>query len=232
MAYEYTTSQGYAVKDSGRRVVVDPVTRIEGHLRCEVNLDDSNVITNAVSCGTIFRGIEIILKGRDPRDAWAFVERICGVCTGTHALASVHAVEDALGIEIPDNANIIRNIMHLCLMYHDHLVHLYHLAGLDWVDVVSAAKADPKATSELSQKLTPWPNSSPGYFKSIKDRLTRVIESGQLGIFTNGYWGHPAYKLPPEANLLVVAHYLEALDFQKDMVQIHTIFGGKNPHPN
>ena len=164
MAYEYTTSQGYAVKDSGRRVVVDPVTRIEGHLRCEVNLDDNNIITNAVSCGTIFRGIEIILKGRDPRDAWAFVERICGVCTGTHALASVHAVEDALGIEIPDNANIIRNIMHLCLMYHDHLVHLYHLAGLDWVDVVSAAKADPKATSELAQKLTPWPNSSPGYF--------------------------------------------------------------------
>ena len=102
-------------------------------------------------------------------------------------------------------------------MYHDHLVHLYHLAGLDWVDVVSAAKADPKATSELSQKLTPWPNSSTGYFKSIKDRLTRIIESGQLGIFTNGYWGHPAYKLPPEANLLVVAHYLEALDFQKDM---------------
>ncbi len=232
MAYEYTTSQGYAVKDSGRRVVVDPVTRIEGHLRCEVNLDDSNVITNAVSCGTIFRGIEIILKGRDPRDAWAFVERICGVCTGTHALSSVHAVEDALGIQIPDNANIIRNIMHLCLMYHDHLVHLYHLAGLDWVDVVSAAKADPKATSELSHKLTPWPNSSPGYFKSIKDRLNRVLESGQLGIFTNGYWGHPAYKLPPEANLLVVAHYLEALDFQKDMVQIHTIFGGKNPHPN
>lgn len=231
MAYEYTT-QGYTVIDAGRRVVVDPVTRIEGHLRCEVNLNEQNVITNAVSCGTIFRGIEIILKGHDPRDAWAFVERICGVCTGTHAVASVQAVEDALGIEIPDNANIIRNMMQLCLMYHDHLVHTYHLAGLDWVDVVSASRGDPEAASALARKLSPWPNSSPGYFKSVRDRLLKVIESGNLGIFTNGYWGHPAYKLPPEANLMVVAHYLEALDFQKDVIHIHTIFGGKNPHPN
>lgn len=231
MAYEYTT-QGYTVVDAGRRVVVDPITRIEGHLRCEVNLNDDNVITNAVSCGTIFRGIEIILKGRDPRDAWAFTERICGVCTGTHALASIHAVENALGVTIPDNANIIRNIMQLCLMYHDHLVHLYHLAGLDWVDVVSASKGDPAETSALAQKLSAWPNSSPGYFKSIKDKLVAIIESGQLGIFSNGYWGHPAYKLSPEANLMVVAHYIEALDFQKDIVHIHSIFGGKNPHPN
>lgn len=231
MSYEYKT-QGYTVVDAGRRLVVDPVTRIEGHLRCEVNINDDNVITNAVSCGTIFRGIEIILKGRDPRDAWAFTERICGVCTGTHALASVHAVENALGIDIPDNANIIRNLMQLCLMYHDHLVHLYQLTGLDWVDVVSASKADPKATSELAQKLSPWPNSSPGYFKSVKDKLLKLINSNQLGIFTNGYWGHPAYKLSPEANLMVVAHYIEALDFQKDVVHIHTIFGGKNPHPN
>lgn len=231
MTYEYTT-QGYTVTNAGRRVVVDPLTRIEGHLRCEVNLNDKNIITNAVSSGTIFRGIEIILKGRDPRDAWAFTERICGVCTGTHALASVQAVENALGIDIPDNANIIRNLMQLCLWYHDHLVHLYHLAGLDWVDVVSAAKGDPKETSKLAQSLSPWPNSSPGYFAQVKERLVKVIESGQLGIFKNGYWGHPAYKLTPEANLMVVAHYLEALDFQKDAVKIHTVFGGKNPHPN
>ena len=150
MAYEYTT-EGYTVTNAGRRIVVDPLTRIEGHLRCEVNLDDQNIITNAVSSGTIFRGIEIILKGRDPRDAWAFTERICGVCTGTHALASIRAVEDALNIAIPDNANIIRNLMQLCLMYHDHLVHLYHLAGLDWVDVISAAKGDPKDTVALAQ---------------------------------------------------------------------------------
>lgn len=231
MSYEYST-QGYTVTNAGRRIVVDPVTRIEGHLRCEVNLNADNVITNAVSSGTIFRGIEIILKGRDPRDAWAFTERICGVCTGTHALASIHAVENALNIKIPDNANIIRNLMQLCLWYHDHLVHLYHLAGLDWVDVVSAAKGDPKKTSELAQSLSPWPNSSPGYFAEVKGRLVKVIESGQLGIFKNGYWGHPAYKLTPEANLMVVAHYLEALDFQKDVVKIHTVFGGKNPHPN
>ncbi len=231
MAYEYTT-EGYTVTNAGRRIVVDPLTRIEGHLRCEVNLNEQNDITNAVSSGTIFRGIEIILKGRDPRDAWAFAERICGVCTGTHALASIRAVEDALNIDIPDNANIIRNLMQLCLMYHDHLVHLYHLAGLDWVDVISAAKGDPKEASALAQSLSPWPNSSPGYFGEVKNRLVKVIESGQLGIFKNGYWGHPAYKLPPEANLMVVAHYLEALDFQKDAVKIHTVFGGKNPHPN
>lgn len=231
MSYEYST-QGFTVKDSGRRIVVDPITRIEGHLRCEVNIDENNIITNAVSCGTMFRGIEIILQGRDPRDAWAFTERICGVCTGTHALASVHAVEDALGIEIPDNANIIRNLMQLCLWFHDHLVHFYQLAGLDWIDVASAAKADPKKTSELATSLSSWPNSSPGYFAELRSTLQKILQSEQQGIFRNGYWGNPAYKLPPEANLMLVAHYLEALDFQRDAVKIHAVFGGKNPHPN
>ena len=135
MAYEYTT-QGYTVNDSGRRLVVDPVTRIEGHLRCEVNINDDNVITNAVSCGTMFRGLEIIVKDRDPRDIWAFVERICGVCTGTHALASVHAIEDALKIDIPDNANIIRNLMQLALWYHDHLVHFYQLGMMTCINLL------------------------------------------------------------------------------------------------
>lgn len=231
MAYEYTT-QGFTVKDTGRRLVVDPITRIEGHLRCEVNIDENNVITNAVSCGTMFRGIEIIVQGRDPREIWAFAERICGVCTGTHALTSVRAVENALGIHIPDNANIIRNLMGLCLWYHDHLVHFYQLGGLDWIDVVSAAKGDPKAASELAQSLSPWPNVSVGYFTGVRDKLRQILNSGRLGIFRNGYWGNPAYKLPPEANLMLVAHYLEALDFQKDVVKIHTVFGGKNPHPN
>ncbi len=231
MAYEYTT-QGFTVNDSGRRIVVDPITRIEGHLRCEVNINDENVITNAVSSGTMFRGIEIIVKDRDPRDAWAFVERICGVCTGTHALTSVYAVEDALGIQVPENANIIRNLMQLTLWVHDHLVHFYQLGGLDWIDVVSASKADPAETSKLAQSLSPWPQSSPGYFGAVRDKLVRIISSGQLGIFKNGYWGHPGYRLPPEANLMLVAHYIEALDFQKDIVKIHTVFGGKNPHPN
>lgn len=228
-AYE---TQGFKLDNSGKRVVVDPICRIEGHLRVEVNLDQNNVIRNAVSTGTMWRGLEVILKGRDPRDAWAFTERICGVCTGTHALTSVRAVEDALAIKIPENANTIRNIMQLNLYVHDHLVHFYHLHALDWVDVVSALKADPKRTSELAQSISAWPLSSPGYFRDLQNRLKKFVESGQLGPFANAYWGNPAYKLPPEANLMAVAHYLEALDFQKEIVKVHTIFGGKNPHPN
>ncbi len=228
-AYE---TQGFKLDNSGKRLVVDPICRIEGHLRVEVNLDKDNVIRNAVSTGTMWRGLEVILKGRDPRDAWAFTERICGVCTGTHALTSVRAVEDALAIRIPENANTIRNIMQLNLYVHDHLVHFYHLHALDWVDVVSALKADPKKTSELAQSISNWPLSSPGYFRDLQNRLKKFVESGQLGPFMNGYWGNPAYKLPAEANLMAVAHYLEALDFQKEIVKVHTIFGGKNPHPN
>ncbi len=226
------TPNGFPLDNSGRRMVVDPVTRIEGHMRCEVNLDSDNVIRNAVSTGTMWRGLEIILKGRDPRDAWAFCERICGVCTGTHALTSVRAVENALGIQIPENANTIRNMMQLTLWVHDHLVHFYHLHALDWVDVISALKADPKATSALAQSISPWGKSSPGYFSDVQARLQRFVDSGQLGPFMNGYWGNPAYLLPPEANLMATAHYLEALDFQREIVKIHTVFGGKNPHPN
>jgi hydrogenase large subunit len=226
------TPNGFNLDNSGKRIVVDPVTRIEGHMRVEVNVDQNNVIRNAVSTGTMWRGIEVILRGRDPRDAWAFTERICGVCTGTHALTSVRAVENALDIKIPENANSIRNIMQLALQVHDHLVHFYHLHALDWVDVVSALSADPKATSQLAQSISNWPLSSPGYFKDLQGRLKKFVESGQLGPFKNGYWGHKAYKLPPEANLMAVAHYLEALDFQKEIVKIHTIYGGKNPHPN
>lgn len=226
------TPNGFSLDNSGKRIVVDPVTRIEGHMRVEVNVDQDNIIRNAVSTGTMWRGIEVILRNRDPRDAWAFTERICGVCTGTHALTSVRSVENALGITIPENANSIRNLMQLALQVHDHVVHFYHLHALDWVDVVSAISADPKATSALAQSVSDWPLSSPGYFKDIQTRLKKFVESGQLGPFKNGYWGNAAYKLPPEANLMAVAHYLEALDFQKEIVKIHTIFGGKNPHPN
>ncbi len=223
-------TQGFTLDNSGKRIVVDPITRIEGHLRIEVNVDKDNVIRNAVSTGTMWRGLEVILKGRDPRDAWAFVERICGVCTGVHALASIRSVEDALAIKIPKNANTIRNLMHATLFAQDHLVHFYHLHALDWVDVVSALKADPKKTSELAQSISPWPNSSYGYFREVQNRLKKFVESGQLGIFAKGYWGSPAYKLPPEANLMATTHYLEALDFQKEIVKIKTIFGGKDPH--
>jgi len=218
---------------TAKRVVVDPITRIEGHLRVEAMLDEQNVIRDAISSGTMWRGIEVILKGRDPRDAWAFTERICGVCTTVHALASIRAVEDALDISIPANANIIRNMMFLTQMVQDHVIHFYHLHALDWVDVVSALDADPAATAELNRTVSPrWPKSSPGFFADVKGTLKRFVESGQLGIFANAYWGHPAYKLPPEANLMAVAHYLEALKWQKELIKIHTVFGGKNPHPN
>ncbi len=227
------TPNGFNLDTSGQRVVVDPVTRIEGHMRCEVNVDENNIIRNAVSTGTMWRGLEVILKGRDPRDAWAFTQRICGVCTGTHALTSVRAVEDALGIDIPENANSIRNIMQLSLQIHDHLVHFYHLHALDWVNPVNALKADPKATSELQQSVSPHhPKSSPGYFRDVQNRLKKFVESGQLGPFKNGYWTNPAYLLPPEADLMAVTHYLEALDFQKEIMTTRTIFGGKDIHPN
>ncbi len=214
-----------------QRIVVDPVTRIEGHLRIEAEIKDGK-IADAYSAGTMVRLLEEILKGRDPRDVWAYVGRVCGVCTTVHSLASCRTVEDALGITIPKNAELVRNIM-FCVQYmQDHVIHFYHLHALDWVDVVSALGADPKKTSELAQSISNWPKSSPGYFSDLKKRLTRFVESGQLGIFANGYWGHPAYKLPPEVNLIGVAHYLEALEWQKEIIKIHAIFGGKNPHPN
>ena len=213
------------------KVVVDPITRIEGHLRIEAQAENGK-IANAWASSTQFRGIEIIMKGRDPRDAWAFTQRICGVCTVVHAVASCRAVEDALGITIPPNASLIRNLVHGMQTVQDHVIHFYHLHALDWVDVLSALKADPAGTAAIAKKISPWPNNSETYFKEVQDRVKTFAAGGQLGIFTNGYWGHPAYKLPPEVNLLAVAHYLEALDWQKDVIRLHAIFGGKNPHPN
>ncbi|HLF82586.1 MAG TPA: nickel-dependent hydrogenase large subunit [Blastocatellia bacterium] len=213
------------------RVVVDPITRIEGHLRIEAVIENGR-ITDAFSSGTMVRGFEKILKGRDPRDAWAFTERACGVCTTVHALASVRTVEDALKISVPKNAELIRNLMFCAQMVQDHVIHFYHLHALDWVDIVSALSAKPEETSKIAQTISSWPKSSPAYFSDLQKRLKGFVETGQLGIFANGYWGHPAYKLPPEVNLLAVAHYLEALEWQKELVKIHAIFGGKNPHPN
>lgn len=214
-----------------KRIVVDPITRIEGHLRIEVEIKNGKIV-DAYSSGTMVRGFEKILKGRDPRDAWAFTERACGVCTTVHALASVRTVENALNITIPPNAELVRNLMFCAQYMQDHVVHFYHLHALDWVDIVSALSADPKETSRIAQSISNWPKSSPKYFSDLQKRLTTFVQSGQLGIFANGYWGHPAYKLPKEINLIGVAHYLEALEWQKEIVKVHTIFGGKNPHPN
>jgi hydrogenase large subunit len=212
------------------RIVVDPITRIEGHLRIEAVVENG-VITDAYSSSPMVRGIEKILVGRDPRDAWAMCERLCGVCTGIHALASVRAVEDALQISIPPAAELIRNLMTCTLQIHDHVVHFYHLHALDWVDIVNALQADPKKAAELAQSYSQWDKNTPAYFAEVQGKIKIFAASG-LGIFANGYWGHPAYKLPPEVNLIGVAHYLDALEWQKEIVKIHTVFGGKNPHPN
>lgn len=215
-------------------VVVDPVTRIEGHLRIEAETDSNGVITRASSAGTMLRGIEIILKDRDPRDAWAFTQRICGVCTSSHAITSVRAIEDALKYKIPVNAHIIRNLIDGAQFVHDHVVHFYHLHALDWVDVVSALSADPAVTAGVQQCISParTENNTAAYFSSVKTKLKTFVDSGQLGIFKNGYWGHPEYKLPPEINLLAIAHYLEALAWQRSVARLHAVFGGKNPHPS
>lgn len=213
------------------RIVIDPITRIEGHLRIEAEIKDGKVV-DAFSSSTMVRGMEKIVEGRDPRDVWAFVQRTCGVCTTVHAIASIRAVENALAINIPKNAELARNIVTIAHALQDHVVHFYHLHALDWVDVTKVLDADPKATSELAQSISKWHNSSPGYFSDVKNRIKKFVESGQLGIFANGYWGHKAMKLPAEVNLLAVAHYLEALEWQKEIVKVHTILGGKNPHPH
>ena len=205
-----------------KRIVVDPITRIEGHLRIEAEIQNGK-IADAYSSGTMVRGFEIILKGRDPRDAWAFTERACGVCTTVHALASVRCVENALGVAAPPNAELIRNLMFCAQYLQDHVVHFYHLHALDWVDVVSSLKANPAETARIAQSISNWPKSSPKYFGDVQNRIKTFVESGQLGIFANAYWGHPAYKLPPEVNLIGVAHYLEALDWQKEIVNVISV---------
>jgi [NiFe] hydrogenase large subunit/hydrogenase large subunit len=215
---------------TGQKIAIDPITRIEGHLRIEVQVENG-AVTDAWSAATTFRGIETILKGRDPRDAWAITQRLCGVCTTVHAIASVRAVENALGITIPDNARLVRNLIEAAQFVQDHVIHFYHLHALDWVDIVSALSADPSATSALARSISDWPNSSPTYFTDVKNRLGGFVNSGQLGLFANGYWGHPAYRLSAEANLLAAAHYLEALDWQKNFIKVHALLGGKNPHP-
>ncbi len=212
------------------KIVIDPVTRIEGHLRIEAEVSGSSV-ADAWSSSTMFRGIERILQGRDPRDAWYFTQRLCGVCTTVHSIASIRSVENALGIRIPPNAELIRNLIMGIQNVQDHVIHFYHLHALDWVDITSALKADPARTAELAASLSDWPLNSPTYFKGVQAKLSAFVSRGRLGPFANAYWGHPAYKLPPEANLMATAHYLEALEWQKDVIRIHAILGSKNPHP-
>jgi Ni,Fe-hydrogenase I large subunit len=212
------------------RIKLDPVTRIEGHLRLEAEVESGHV-TQAWASGTMFRGLELILRGKDPRGAWIWAQRICGVCTTVHALASVRAVENALGIDIPPNANLVRNVIAGTQTVHDHVVHFYQLHALDWVDITSALRADPAKTSRLAQSISDWPQSGADQFAATKTRIKTLADSGQLSLFSSGYWGHPAYRLDPEANLLAVDHYLQALEWQRDVIRVHAVLGGKNPHP-
>jgi hydrogenase large subunit len=215
-----------------KRIVIDPLTRIEGHLRIELEAGDG-VVKNAWACTTQYRGIEVVMKNRDPRDAWAFAQRICGVCTAVHALGSILAVEDAVKYPVPEQAQLIRLLISMMQIVQDHVIHFYHLQALDWVDVVSALAADPAETAKLQTSISPaWPLSSAAYFAGVQQKLKNSVAAGQFSIFTNGYWGHPAYQVPPAVNLLAVAHYLEALEWQREVIKLHTIFGGKNPHPN
>jgi hydrogenase large subunit len=211
------------------RVVIDPITRIEGHLRIDVEVDGGTV-RNAWASGQMWRGIETILLGRDPREAWVFTQRFCGVCTTVHAIASVRAVENALGLEIPLNAQLIRNLIVIAHALHDHIVHFYHLSALDWVDVVSALKADPAKAASIAQTISPWPRNGVTEMRAVQKRLQGFVDGGQLGIFANGYWGHPAMHLPPEVNLLAVSHYLQALEIQRKALQVVARLGSKTPN--
>lgn len=212
-----------------QRIVIDPVTRIEGHLRIECEVENG-VVTNAWSMGTMWRGLENIVKGLDPKEVWEYVQRICGVCTTVHAMACVRSVEDALDLKIPRNAQYIRNMILAGHAIHDDIVHFYQLSALDWVDITSALKADPKKASDLLKPFTKWHLNSPEEFTRVQNKLKALVASGQLGIFANGYWGHPAMKLDPEVNLIAVAHYLQALECQRDANRIVAILGGKTPH--
>jgi hydrogenase large subunit len=211
------------------RITIDPITRIEGHLRIDCEVDGGKV-TKAWSSGQMWRGIELILKGRDPRDAWVFTQRICGVCTTVHAITSVRAVENALGLEVPLNAQYIRNMIITAHGVHDHLVHFYHLAALDWVDIVSALKGDPEGAAKLGASLSDYKANSVPNIRAVRDKLKTFVDSGELGVFASGYWGHPAMKLPPDVNLLAATHYIQALEVQRTANKIVTILGSKTPH--
>ncbi|MDG2943964.1 hydrogenase 2 large subunit [Exercitatus varius] len=212
-----------------KRITIDPITRIEGHLRIDCEIENG-VVTNAWSTGTMWRGMENIVKGADPRDAWMIMQRICGVCTTVHAILSVRAVEDAIGAKVPVNAQYIRNMILAAHSIHDHIVHFYQLSAMDWVDITSALKADPAKAYEILKGISTWSLNSENEFRNVQQKIQKLVDSGQLGIFANGYFGHPAMKLPPEINLIAVAHYLQALECQRDANRVVALLGGKTPH--
>lgn len=215
-----------------KKIVIDPITRIEGHLRVEVVVDENNVVKEAYSGSTLWRGIETIVKNRDPRDVGFMTQRICGVCTYSHYRAGVEAVENALGINPPLNAKLTRTLINAALYMHDHCVHFYQLHGLDFVDVVSALDADVKKAAQVALKYTKTPiKCGEGDLLAVKERVAEFVKKGSLGPFANAYWGHKTYRFTPEQNLIALSHYLECLKVQRVIAQLMAIFGGKNPHP-
>ena len=213
------------------KLVVDPVTRIEGHLKVEVEVENGRV-KEARSGATLFRGLETILKGRDPRDAQHFTQRVCGVCTYVHALASTRALESAAGTLVPKNATLIRNLVLASHFLHDHIVHFYTLHSLDFVDLGAALRADPARAASLAAGLSPRPTPAKE-LKEVQDKFKALLGGGRLGPFANAYSlaGHPAYALGPELSLVLAAHYLEALRVQVKVARAMAAFGAKNPHP-
>ena len=217
---------------SSRRIVVDPITRIEGHLRIEVVVDDENVVQEAYSGSTLWRGLEQVVKGRDPRDVGFMLQRICGVCTYSHYKAGIMAVEDALGITPPLNAVLVRTLMSCALFMHDHVVHFYQLHALDFVDIVSALSADCKKASDEAFLYTRLPYATGAdHLKEVQERVKGFVDKGKLGPFANAYYSHPTYRLSPEQNLIGLSHYLECLRVQRVVAQLMAIFGAKQPHP-
>ncbi|SMY15719.1 nickel-dependent hydrogenase large subunit [Photobacterium aquimaris] len=215
-----------------KRVVIDPITRIEGHLRIEVELDANNVINKAWASSTLFRGLEIILKGRTPYDVGLLIQRICGVCTSSHYLCGTLAVEDAINAQVPLNAKYIRSLILTTLQMHDHIVHFYILHGLDWIDVVSALSADPAKAAVEAMKYSATPMAAgEGDLRAAQEKVQGLVNTGKLGPFANAYWGNKTYKFTPEQNLIGLSHYLKALEIQRVAAEAMAVWGGKNPHP-
>ncbi|MFI5254447.1 MAG: nickel-dependent hydrogenase large subunit [Candidatus Limnocylindrales bacterium] len=212
------------------RVVIDPVTRVNGGLRVEVEVADG-AVSDAWVSGTMFRGLETVLRGREPLGAWLLAQRICGDCSGVHALASVRAVENALGVAIPRNARTIRNLLLGSEFVLDHVAHFYQGQVLDWLRPLTALAADPADTSALARTMSPRLLSDAAYFRDARDRLSTFVASGGSGPFLDDGSAGPAPLTSPEATLMVMAHYLEALDWRRQIVQLQTLLGGKSPHP-
>lgn len=207
------------------RSIIDPITRIEGHLRAEMEVTDG-VVTDAWVSGGCFRGMELVVQDRTPEDAAYIVQRICGVCPVSHAHTSTIAAEKAYGITIPNNARIIRNLIEGAQFLHSHILWFYNLAGLDYVNPINALSADPVEAYDLATELgTPSAD-----FVGLQDRLTKFAENGQLSIFSGNWFDTGEYNLPPEADLILTAHYLEALQMQSKASEIAGLLGGKMPH--